>query len=296
MSLHLPAPAPRRQHVVSQVVLRRFTTGGLLEALTLEHPRAGWRRYPPSAVGYVRDFVQVDAEQVERVWGEVEARLPDAFEILDRQNPVIAGSPTESTLLDCLALHWARSGPVRDVSERAWSQVRARSHADFAERPALLDIGFRQLTGLHPAGPEARRIANDRLHEGPDDIRSGKHFADRVVEYFQHARSRLATSHLAVYDLPEDADDLVLSDSPVIAPDTARTGWGPASIALGQATALAMPVGPRTAICAHTAPTRETITTDQARELDDMQRLVATAYLYRRPTPRPANTQPRRTH
>lgn len=226
MSLFVPPPPPRKQHVVSQVLLRRFAVAGHIEALALTYPASRWRRRSPAAVGYVQDFVRANVEEVERVWGEVESRLAPALVDLDRGDSVRAGGATEEALRDCLALHWARSRPVRATSDRAWDKVRTDSHADLASRPDLLDRAFLQLTGLHPAGPQARDIANDRLHEGPDDIRSGRYFADRVVEFFERARTKLARSHIAVYDLPFEADDLLLSDSPVVAPNRAH-GLGP---------------------------------------------------------------------
>jgi hypothetical protein len=229
MSFFVPPPPPRKQHVVSQVLLRRFAVAGHIEATALAHPDSGWRRRSPAAVGYVEDFVRANAEEVEQVWGEVESRLAPALVDLDRGGSVESGGATEEALRDCLALHWARSRRVRAAADRAWDSVRTRSHADLATRPDLLDRSFLQLTGLHPAGPQARAIAiaNDRLHEGPDDVRSGRHFADRVVEFFERARIELATIHIAVYDIPPEAEDLLLSDSPVVAPNSARTGWAP---------------------------------------------------------------------
>jgi hypothetical protein len=283
MSLFVPPPPPRKQHVVSQVLLRRFAVAGHIEASAVAHPDSGWRRRSPAAVGYVEDFVRANAEEVEQVWGEVESRLAPALVDLDRGGIVESGGATEEALRDCLALHWARSRRVRAAADRAWDKVRTRSHAGLATQPELLDRSFLQLTGLHPAGPQARAIANDRLHDGPDDVRSGRHFADRVVEFFERAQIKLATSRIAVYDIPPDAEDLLLSDSPVVAPDSARTGWGPGEVALDDAVAFAMPVGPRAAVAAHDTPTRHTITVKEAQHLNQMQRRVAVSHLYRRP-------------
>ncbi|PZT91589.1 MAG: hypothetical protein DI630_29370 [Gordonia sp. (in: high G+C Gram-positive bacteria)] len=283
MSLFVPLPPPRKQHVVSQVLLRRFAVDGDIEVLAMDYPHSGWRRHSPAAVGYVKDFVRANAEEVEQVWAEVESRLARAFADVDRGSSVKPRGATEEALRDCLALHWARSRRVRDTVGRAWNDVRARSQADLATRPELLDRSFLQLTGLHPAGPQARAIANDRLHEGPDDIRSGRHFADRVVEFFVHAQDKLASSHIAVYDIPDEAEDLLLSDSPVVAPNREHTGWGPGEVALGDAIAFAMPIGPRTAVSAHPTPTRHTITIEEALELNQMQRQVVVSHLYRRP-------------
>lgn len=283
MSLSVPSPPPRKQHVVSRVLLRRFAVDGDIEVSNVAYPDSGWRRQSPAAVAYVKHFVRADAEEVEQVWSKVESRLALAFEDVDRGGSVESGGATEEALRDCLALHWARSKRVRERVGRAWEDVRARSHADLATRPELLDRSFLQLTGLHPAGPQARAIANDRLHEGPDDIRSGRHFADRVVQFFERARDKLATSHIAVYDVSDEAEELLLSDSPVVAPNREHTGWGPGEVALDDAIAFAMPIGPRTAVTAHPVPTRHTITVEEVAKLNQMQRQVAVSHLYRRP-------------
>lgn len=282
MSFFVPPPLPRKQHVVSRVLLRQFAVDGDIEVSAVSYTQR-WRRRSPAAVGYVEHFVRSNAEEVEQVWAEVESRLAGAFADIDRGGSIEPGGATMEALLDCLALHWARSRRVRATVDRAWDDVRARSQADLATRPELLDRSFLQLTGLHPAGPQARAIANDRLHKGPDDVRSGRHFADRVVEFFERARAKLATSHIAVYDLPREAEDLLLSDSPVVAPNRARTGWGPGEVALDDAVAFAMPIGPRTAVSAHPAPSRHTITVEEALELNQMQRRVAVSHLFRRP-------------
>ena len=79
MSLNIPPPWPREQHVVSKVLLRRFAEVGLIEVSALAYPDGGWRRRSPAAVGYVENLVQANAEEVEQVWGEVESRLTPAL-------------------------------------------------------------------------------------------------------------------------------------------------------------------------------------------------------------------------
>lgn len=148
-------------------------------------------------------------------------------------------------------------------------------------RPSAVPL---QLTGLYPAGPEARTIANDRLHEGPEDVTSGEHFARRVVEFFHRAQEHLASYRIAVYDVPPDADDLILSDSPVLTPNKDRTAWGPGQVALNVAVAFTMPLGPRVAVSIHDSPTRHTITPTEIDQLNQLQHLVAVDYLYRRPS------------
>lgn len=67
---------------------------------------------------------------VETVWKDAEDRLPAAFAELDAGGVIAAGSATERTLQDCLAMHWARSRAVKAVTERAFEEVLARAKAD----------------------------------------------------------------------------------------------------------------------------------------------------------------------
>lgn len=293
MTLVVPPPRPRKQHVVSQVLLRRFAVDGKVEVASLEYPNGPWLKRAPAAVGYVRDFVRADVSAVEQAWAEVEGRLAAAFSEVDQGGIIKAGGAIESALRDCLALHWARSIPIRAAVDQAWLRVRARSFADLEGRPAVLDRAFQQLTGLHADGPEARAIANEMLHEGPEELQSGEHFAERVLFFFECARTKLAATHVAVYDLPTIAGDLLLADSPVVTPNRSRTGWRPGQVALDDAVGFAMPIGPRVAISANDAPTRHTVSVAQVDELNQMQKLVADAHVFRRPRPRHEGVGPK---
>lgn len=276
---------PRKQHVVSRAVLRRFECAGSLQSLDVRYPTSGWRRSTAAAEGYVRDFVAADAAAVEKVWKDVEDRLPAAFAELDSGRMIAERSDVERTLQDCLAMHWARSKAVKAVSERAYRQVLARTKVELAARPDLLDRGFRETTGgLHAAGPEARAIAHERLTAGPPEVVDGRHFAGRVVEMYGHARDKFSPYRIQVYDCLDDAGALIISDAPVVAPDSARSGLNPlAGVALEDVSSAAMPLGPRVAVSLHTAAQRLVLTAEQIRDLNAMQEDAADERLYRRP-------------
>src|ERR1700733_10715565 len=67
---------PRRQHTVSQGILRRFTepTTGQLESYNLIHGKAH-RKYPVQ-VGFVWNFVEHEPTATEKRWQGTEVRLP----------------------------------------------------------------------------------------------------------------------------------------------------------------------------------------------------------------------------
>lgn len=274
-----------KQHVVSQVVLTQFAIDGLLEAEDARQP-GRWRAKAPGAVGYVRDYVRYDSGSAEALWGTVETRLHDAFVELGDGGVPQRGSGAEAALRDCVALHWARSDAVRAVAERAWQQVRQGGLASQAARPDVLAELHRRATGL-PAGPDDLNAVNERLHQGPPEIASGEYFSTRVREFFEFARDRFDGLSIQVGRCADGAGDLLLSDRPVVTPSRTRSGLNPEQgVALGDADAVGMPIGPRLFVSLHPRPERVAIESERARDLNEWQRSVRQAQLFRRPLAR----------
>lgn len=287
MSSQQPGPqVPKKQHVVSQVVLRQWTVGGQLRVLNLALPDKGWRWATPAGSGYVPWFVRADAATVEARWKQVEDRLPAALAEIRRGGPIVAGSATERTVIECLAMHWARSKAVRAAIDRIYQEQLQASKARLSGETAVLDRIHLQRTGLHAAGPEARSMVVESLHDGPPEVVSGEWFASRVVHFYEQALDWYGRMHVQVLDLPADAEDLLISDAPVVSPNRDNTGMNLRScVALQDARAVAMPLGPRVAVSLNPIPERVTVTLAHAKELNEMQRRVAADFLYRRPIP-----------
>ncbi len=280
------AQDPKKQHVVSQVVLREWTVDGRLRELNLSWPDSGWRWSTPAGSGYVPRFVRVDAAKLEARWKEVEDRLPAALDELRLGAPVGPGTATEDAVIACLAMHWARSKAIRGASDRIYEEQRQASMARLAREPGLLERIHLATAGIHVTGPEARRLTNERLHAGPPEIVSGAWFAKRVIDYYEQALDWYGQQHLQVYDIPVDAPDLFISDAPVLTPNRDSTGLSPLTqVPLRKARAVAMPLGPRLAVSLNPVPERVTVTRAHAEELNEMQRKAAVECLYRRPTP-----------
>lgn len=280
-----PAAQPKKQHVVSRVVLKEWTVGGRLRELNIAWPGARWRWSTPAGSGYVPRFVRVDAAKVEARWKKVEDRLPAALAELRQGGPVRPGTETEDAVIACLAMHWARSKAVRDTSDRIYAEQRRLSMDRLAQLPGALDWAHFAATGVHAAGPEARRLANERLHTGPPEIVSGARFAERVIDFYEEALDWYGRQHLQIYDIPADAPDLIVSDAPVLTPASAGTGLSPLSgVPLRKASSVAMPLGPRLAVSLNPVPERVTVTREHAEELNAMQCRAAAEFLYRRPT------------
>lgn len=271
-----------KQHVVSQVVLGQFASDGVVEVEEARRP-GRWRPKAPAAVGYVNDFVRYDSAGAEALWQTVETRLRDALDELAAGGVPERGSAAEEALRDCVALHWARSSAVRTVSERAWLKVRQQSMDTMAARPDILAALHEKATG-RPAGPEDLQAVNERLHQGPAEVLSGEHFSARVRYFFDHARTVFENRSLQVGRCEPAAEDLLISDSPVVTPSRSLPGLNPEQgVALGDASAAGMPLGPRLFVCLHDRPEAAAIRPEQARELNAWQRSVSPRRMFRRP-------------
>ncbi len=280
----------KRQHVVSKVVLARFAFEGSVEVEDVRKP-GRWRPKSPSAVGYVEDYVRQDSISTEAVWQRTETLLTEALNELNAGVVPERGSRTEQTVKDCLALHWARSHSFKAVTDRAWEKVRRASSEDLARRPELLAHVFKQRTGRNNATPRELAEVNEDLHRGPEDVVDGWHFSQRVRHFYAEAQAKFADRSLEVgWCLPETRD-LVISDNPVVTPSRRKAGLNAEQgIALGDASAVGMPLGPRVFVSLTDGPDAATIDDVQAVKLNDWQASVRRTYLIRRPLAPPSES------
>jgi hypothetical protein len=274
-----------KQHVVSRVVLSQFAVDRHLEVEDSRRP-GRWRLRSPAAVGYVSDFVEHDSGQVEALWQTVETRLPQAISVALQGVAPEPGSPEESTLRDCIALHWARSKAVKTAAHQSWLRVQARHRDEFRSRGDHVLAGlFERRTG-RTATPAELDALNAELHTGPEEVLDGRHFAARVPEFYGFARSHLARSHVQVLLCGDGVEDLVMSDAPVLTPSGRRKGLNPSQgVALGDATAAGMPLGPRLFVSMHDVAEVRELTAAGATLLNSLQEQVRVVQMFRRPAP-----------
>ncbi len=286
-----------KQHVVSQVVLSEFAVDRQLEAEDVRQP-GRWRPKSPAAVGYVNDFVPHDSATIEALWHSVETRLPQAMEVVRGGTAPRPGSPEESILRDCVALHWARSKATKTAANRAWLKVQAEHEKEFRVR------GRRVLAALHerrtgrPGSRKELDALNAELNAGPEEVLDGRHFASAVPQWYEFARKRFATNRVQVLVCDDRVDDLVMSDTPVLTPTRRGPGLNPAQgVALGDATGAGMPLGPRVFVSLHDAAEVVVLDAAQVRQLNAFQASVRDLQMFRRrpqgrPKKRPRPSSP----
>lgn len=273
----------KRQHVVSKVVLGRFAVGKVVEVEDVRKP-GRWRPKSPSAVGYAENYVRHDSAGAEAVWQRTETLLATALNELEGGGVPERGSRTEQTVKDCLALHWARSHSFKIAVDKAWERVRRTSAEDLARRPELLARVFAQRTGRHDPTPQDLADVNEFLHRGPEELIDGRHFSERVRHFYAEAQAMFADRSLEVGRCLPEARDLVISDNPVVTPSRRKPGLNPEQgVALGDAYAVGMPLGPRLFVGITDRPYTAKIDDALAAMLNDWQDSIRRTHLVRRP-------------
>jgi len=110
--------------------MKRFaSTSKMIESISVVYPHAKSRMIGPREAGKVKDFVPFASASMERVWDEVEQRLPHALALCDRD--ALYDAPVAvATIRNAIALHLARSLQTRELHFRAYHEIRATLSLD----------------------------------------------------------------------------------------------------------------------------------------------------------------------
>jgi hypothetical protein len=192
-----------KQHLISQVINRRFAPAGGLLAIDTWHTTRP-KPYSPKAVGRYIDFVKVDSQATEHRWKEVEDHLPEALASVDRDEAVT--DPRHiAKLRDCLTLHYARSLSTKIVHDRAWRDSRANRGASLrADEPLLAAAVQSRFNGLAVVDEGTGLIAPTALDWIAEDLLSGastlyecgRLFRQSVERMYEQAKVWMASSAL----------------------------------------------------------------------------------------------------
>jgi hypothetical protein len=242
------APKVKDQHLVSQVLLREWST------TTANGPRMGHYStefgvrpdISPESVAKLDSFVKIDSRRVEEVWGRVENTLHDA--IAEAEACTLLSQPEYvATIKDAIALHYARSFDVKANSEAGVQSAVARKEVAMRADPELLDRLSRMKTGSKatPTPAEREEIVEDFTSGLTTLSDSGVLFRYRVVYLFKAARDLVANAGLELLRAPA-AYEFVIGDVPVITTDRSGHLRGiEAGVPIGSAKMVAMPLSPR---------------------------------------------------
>ncbi len=239
----------RRQHLVSQVIVNRFSDHGNVVRFQLDPEKIELRT--PATCMYMPNFITAAPAQAEQLWGTVESDLREALAAVDDAS-VLSRPDCITTLKDCLAVHVARSKAMAWTRESALQRAADQLKVEMmAKEPGWLMARFRSRYGIIGVGFQAlERAADDFIKLAAPVVSTPKSFAASVREYFDYSRSFFALQALEVVTPEPGAGEFLLGDYPAVALSKARQllGGPRGAVGVNDAGTVVMPVGPRHAI------------------------------------------------
>ena len=279
-------PTRKRQHVISQGVLRRFVEdippgGRQLVRFDLAAGKA--KLTGTNGVGYVDNFVPVDSQATEDLWQQVETRLPQATDAA--LNGMALASPAHrQTLRHAVALHFARNPQTLTIHNQSF----ADAIQDWVERSARTPLAaraFRLRYGLEPAGPEALRLGAEAVQERLIKLHNeGGLFRLSVQRLFEMVCDRFDARGIQILTPASASKEFLLGDLPAVtvarATGTAGLGEG---VTVDQADEILMPLAPGLLIVVGPPDGARSVPDNEVDAHNELQARVAQAYLVHRP-------------
>ncbi|MEU6215580.1 DUF4238 domain-containing protein [Streptomyces sp. NPDC047023] len=284
---HTPGRPVHRQHLVSRVLLKRFTqpgsrgAGPQLYPFDLRHPHQPHKLKGPAGCGWVQDFVPFASGTLEAVWARTEQTLPRAFASLDAGK--LFDEPEHHPVLrDLVALHWVRSYFYRDAFARIYTDFRAHSRRWFlTSGQELIRAAALQEYGLHITGAQGLEHTTDELLRPTDELfESGALLRIRMEQMFQKVSERIATAGLEIHT--PVSGELLIGDTPA---QTLRMDQGNRiyGVALGDATTMVIPLGPKHLLTLGRDHVQGVLLDEGRDVMNKLQILAATRHVYFRP-------------
>jgi hypothetical protein len=284
-AVSMSSPTIERQHVISQVVLRKFVEevpprGRVLAQYYLADGRVD--ETGTRGVGVVDDFVPVDSEATERLWQEVEDRLNRA--VAAALNGTALGNPTHvSTLRNVVALHFVRNPQTLTVHNQSFADTLDRYLDQAAQTPFAAEAFYRRY-GLVAAGPEALRLGAEASQERLVTLhREGGLFRLSVQRLYEKVCDRFDTKGVEILTPASATKEFLLGDVPAIT--VAATGAFGLSqgVTIDDADKIVMPLTPRLLVAIGPPTASRTISDDEVDSYNEMQVREARGYVMYRP-------------
>jgi len=285
-ALSSASPTVAEQHVVSQVILRRFlgstSQGERLLAYNLRYGKAKLRA--PGAVGKLRNFVQIDSQETEQVWGRTEQDLPAAIDAA-RTRRVLQDPKHVAVIKDAIALHFARSLDTLESVNRSWQQTLDTARAAYlADQAAMEELFYRKHGFAARGSAVAEEIADDLLRTAKELYENGAYFRLRVVDVFEEGRRMAASARLEIIRPSLSRSRFLLGDVPAISYDAGRNALGiPGGVPFGDATTVFLPLTPTRLAALSNADRFAAVPTRAVRQVNAFQVAKAHDYVYMHP-------------
>lgn len=216
--------AIRRQHVISQTILKRWTVDGVLAAIDLRNGRVSSKS--TRATGFVPWFVQADySESIERMWRETEDRIPDLIAAVEAGTAFDSDNAIDG-LRQIVAVHVVRSKQMAEMWARSYTQQTATGRIANI-RGALTDPGVRRAlyereTGIAVIGEVPAALVADPYIERIERISGpgGLWFVDNALA--SHAKLVNTLRSQSVQIGHHVAGGLIIGDNPATTYDPGR--------------------------------------------------------------------------
>lgn len=250
------------QHVVSRVLLRRFTAvtphnaQGLVKISLLRPVYSSITG--PNGSAKVRDFVPYASASLEAFWSTIETRFVDAFAALDNGSLFDETHADRlSVVRDVAALHFIRTLQFKRMHSAAFEASVAEQKEYWRTQPDMLLQYYRGQTGLIANGPGAVEHILDILFDKVTRQKmSGAMLREQIESSYKRIRSNLECYSVQVWTPIDVDDEFLIGDAPAVLFDQ-RSGLlgdvGSLEL-LEPSVALLMPLGPKHTACLHRGP------------------------------------------
>lgn len=273
-----------RQHVISQVVLRKFVEdtpprGRVLARYSLASGRV--ELIGTNGAGYVENFVPVDSKATEDLWQQVESVLHPATAAA--RNGTALGNPADlSALRGAVALHFVRNPTTLTIHNASFADA-LDEHIDQTARTPLAQAFFDR-HGLYAAGPEALRLGAEASVERLVNLhREGGLFRLGVQRLFEKVRNRFDARGVEILTPAGPGKEFLLGDVPAVTIDQAGAYGISNSVAVDDAVKIVMPLAPRLLVAIGPPDGARTISDHEVDQYNEMQVRSAREYVMYRP-------------
>jgi Protein of unknown function (DUF4238) len=285
-ALSAASPKVREQHVVSRALLRRFLgptkQGNRLISYNLKFGKPYLRA--PGGVGKLENFVKIDGQETEQLWGLTEQNLPAAIDAA-RSRRVLQNPQHISVIKDAIALHFARSLDTLNSVNQNFQQMLSTARAAYlANRPAMEQLFYLKHGFVASGSTVAEEIADDLLGTATALYQSGAYFRLRVVDVFEETRRMAATARLEIIRPHRSRFQFLLGDVPAISVGPGGQGLGiPGGVPFGDATTVFLPLSPTRLAALSSVDRFEAVGAAAVRRANEFEVATAHDYVYMHP-------------
>ncbi|GAA2696817.1 MULTISPECIES: DUF4238 domain-containing protein [Actinosynnema] len=239
----------RKQHLISQVLLRRFTwdkppQGIALARVDIVRPDRRLDIVGPRTCGKADDFIKYASGSAEEMWSRIENAFPDALAAADR-GTILEYPELIEVIKDMVALHVVRSNDAPAIHRAAWESNREGLRSQVRQHPELLRHYMDKETGFILSGTGWIETALDRL-EAPIRAKYEEGFLFRILQEraYKKVRTLLGRRHLQFLNTDQD---FLIGDTPAVSvlhgkPDKIGLSDG---VGIDVADSVVMPLGRR---------------------------------------------------